>query len=273
MHPFLFCYFSLYLLWMKKIRQIVFLVMSIGMIGLMTFGVYALFTAPQKAKIAQEELEARILENQRIAEELKQKQLEKAQQARENATYVTNEPEETSPEGYRLAKNMRLTIIGDSTMVAALPSLYEEMPNAYIDARFGRTILEGIEILKDLEANNQIGEALVFSLITNSFISEENVEELIAHSQGRPTFWLSTYGVANDSNEVCNRVIRKYDNAFFIDWESLAMANRAAYISSDALHPNEEGSKAYAKLIADTITRDLGRYHEERRRKDGVEKN
>ena len=227
-------------------------VMTVSMLTLSGYGAYALATAPQKAQAAAEAIEEMLRKNQEEAERMKEEQQRKIDDMMEART--NNELL------FRNAREMRIVGIGDSVMLAALPQLYETFPNGYFDAVFGRTIYEGMRALNQLEAEDKLGEVLLFSLGTNCYIHDEDVEELIRHSGGRPTFWLSTYGVANDSNEVTKRVIANYDNAFYIDWETLALANRSRYISSDALHPNEEGSYAYANLIADTITKDIRRY-------------
>ena len=252
----------------NRFKKYSFIGVSVLMCVFMLIGIISLFTVPAEAKKAQEELEQKIIDNQKIAEERKQKQLELIQ-----VEPSVEEKEKTAEDFYRPASEIRITFIGDSVTLAALPSLYEELPNAYIDAVFGRTIFAGIETLRWLEENNQLGEVLVFSLGTNSYISEENIEELISLSHGLPTFWLSTYGVSNDSNQVTQRVIQKYDNAFYIDWESVAKTNPGLYISTDGLHPTEEGSKVYAKLIADTIAQDLSQYYLEKRNNDNNQKN
>lgn len=237
------------------------------MVVLMVFGVFSLFTAPAEAKRAQEELEEKIRENQRIAEERK-----KAQSELMKLPTPVPEKVKTKEDYYRPASEIKITFIGDSVTLAALPSLYEELPNAYIDAVFGRTILGGLDALIYLEETDQLGEVLIFSLGTNSYISEENCLDLIAHSNDLPTFWISTFGVSNDSNEVMKRVISRYDNAFYIDWETIAKENINTYISTDGLHPTEEGSKVYAKLIADTVAEDLSIYLMNKRETDSNEK-
>lgn len=251
-----------------KIKKYSFIGVSILMCIFIVMGIISLFVVPAEAKRAQEELEQKIMDNQKLAEERKQKQLELIQVAPS-----VKEKEKSAEDYYRPASEIRITFIGDSVTLAALPALYEELPNAYIDAVFGRTIFEGIETLRWLEENNQLGEVLIFSLGTNSYISEENIMELINLSHGLPTFWLSTYGVSNDSNQVTKNVIQRYDNAFYIDWESVAKTNPSAYISTDGLHPTEEGSKVYAKLIADTVADDLSHYYLEKRKNDNNQKN
>ena len=242
----------------KPILRILFAAVSAGMLGLSGYGAYALVTIPPQVAQGQKDIEELLRENQEKAEQMKEQQQNNLQDP--EAEPVEELERESNGMRFRDAREMRVVGIGDSVMLAALPQMYEVFPNGYFDAVFGRTIYEGMNTLYELEAEDKLGEVVVFSLGTNCYIHEEDVEELIAHSGGRPTFFLSTYGVSNDSNEVTQRVIARHEDAFYIDWETMALENRSAYISSDALHPTEEGSYAYANLIADTITKDIRRY-------------
>ena len=52
---------------------------------------------------------------------------------------------------YNDAREMYVVGIGDSVMLSGLNALYEEFPNGYFDAVFGRTIYEGMNVLYILE--------------------------------------------------------------------------------------------------------------------------
>ena len=240
----------------KKLIRTLELLMTSVILLLSLFGTYSFFTAPPKAKAAQEEIERKLRENQERAEEMKQQQMEKA--AREEEEKQEQEKEEE----YTDAAQMHVVGIGDSVMLAALSQMYETFPNGYFDAVFGRTIYDGMNALNKLEEEGALGDVIVFGLGTNCKIYEEDCEELIRHSGGRPTFWLSTYGVENDSNEIMKNVIARHTNAYYIDWETVATEHQSAYISTDYLHPNEEGSYAFAELIREEITKELCNYEQ-----------
>lgn len=234
----------------KLFRTLEYLMTSIILL-LSLFGTYSFFTAPPKAKAAQDEIERQLRENQEKAEEMKRQQKEKAAQEEKEKR------EQEKQEEYTDANQMHVVGIGDSVMLAALPQMYEVFPSGYFDAVFGRTIYDGMKALNSLEAEGALGDVIVFGLGTNCKIYEEDCEELIKHSGGRPTFWLSTYGVDNDSNQIMLNVIARHSNAYYIDWETLALEHQSAYISTDYLHPNETGSYAFAELIREEITRKL----------------
>ena len=240
---------------MKTVSRIAYLVFTAVMCFFFVSGVWHFFTVPAAAKAEAEEIERMLRKNQEEAEE-------RLRQAREKAMQEQQEKLEGLPKGkklyelYRDASQMNVTGIGDSVMLAALPQLYEQFPNGSVDAVFGRTLFEGRPRVYQMEADDAFGDAIVYSLITNSYVEESDIEDIIDHSCGRPTFWITTYGVANDSNAKMRRVAARRDDAYIIEWEDLAMKHRE-WILGDGLHPNETGSRAYAKLICDTITKEL----------------
>lgn len=232
---------------MKKIWKYYFPVMTAVMLVMSLIGVYGFITAPAKAKAHQKEVEELLLKRQEEADKMK------------NAIEHLGDEGETefNPDllryKYTNAKQMRVVGIGDSVMLTAAPQLNEVFPHGYFNVVYGRTMADGQDALEELEAQGKLGDVVVFGLGTNSYISDADCESLIRHSGNRPVFFITTYGVSNDSNEVMTRVANQHDNAFMIDWETLALDHRSEYILSDALHPTVTGSYAYAELIARSI--------------------
>ena len=245
-------------------QRIYLAVMSLIMAGLCCFGAYGLVSAPAKAKAAQDEIERQLREAQEEADRKKQEALEEADRKKLEALAGKTRSEIVAEDvtvdmlrkRYDSAEEMFVTGIGDSVMLAATDRLYERFPKGYFDAVFGSTIYECTDRLIDLEASGNLGDVIVLSVGTNCYINPQDCVAIIEHCGGRPTFWLTTYGVSNDSNEVMESVVSQYDNAFMIDWESYAMPH-PEWIMDDHLHPNDAGSQAYAQLIAEQITADL----------------
>ena len=250
---------------MKRNTNRLFIILTLFMIGLVWTGIYGILTAQVKAKAAMAEAEEKLKAAQKKAEKKKQEILAQQEKAKLNeiAGKARDEliPEDVTTEmlqkRYEDSSDMYVTGIGDSVMLAATDALYAQFPNAYIDAVFGSTIFECTDRLIDLENKNMLGDVVVLSVGANSYISAEDCEKIIANCAGRPTFWLTTYGVSNDSNEVMEGVVAQHDDAWMIDWESEAMPH-PEWILDDHLHPNDEGSKAYAELIRSEINKDLG---------------
>lgn len=237
----------------KKYEKIFMTVMTAVMTVVCCFGLYGLFTAPAKAKAAQDEIERQLRLAQQEADRKKLEELagkERNQIQKEDVTI------DMLQKRYDDASQMFVTGIGDSVMLAATDRLYERFSKGYFDAVFGSTIYDCTDRLLQLEETNSLGDVIVLSVGTNTYIQAEDCEKIIEHSGGRPTFWLTTYGVTNDSNEIMESVVSQYDNAFMIDWESFAMPH-PEWIMADHLHPNDDGAREYAQLIDEVITESL----------------
>lgn len=240
----------------RRWKRIGGLVLTVFMVILFGLGIRSFFVVPPSAKKEAEEIEA-MLRQQQEAEEARKRaiQEELARKAAEEAERKRIEEElAANPLRAKYTDSSEMTVvgIGDSVMLAASNALYEKFPNGYFDAVFGRTIYDGKNVTSWLAEQNTLGDVVVFSLGTNSYIEEADVEELIQYCEDRPTFWLTTYGVANDSNEKTRNVIARHEKAYIIDWQEMALSH-PSYILADGLHPTPDGSAAYAQLIHDRI--------------------
>ena len=238
---------------MKKNRffNVIYRIFSLFMCCVFILGTYSFITVPAKAKAEAEQIELMLKKRQEEAEARKKIELAEAERRRVEEENEASRPK-TLAEMYTDSADMHVTGIGDSVMLAALSELYDQFPEGYFDAVFGRTLYEGLPVIYEMEENNTFGDVIVYSLVTNCYIEESDIENIIEHSCGKPTFWITTYGVANDSNAKMRRVIPRYDNAYLVEWEELAMKH-PSWILPDGLHPNHEGSVAYADLIRRTI--------------------
>ena len=245
---------------LRTVYTIVFLILTLASVSLSVYGVYGMSVLGPKAVQAQKEIEEMLKRQQEEADRMIQ---ERREQLAAATPVPTEEPEaeigvyngpETLADRYTRANEMNVVGIGDSVMLAALEECYDEFPHGYFDARFGRTIYEGLNVLIEMEEQDRLGEALVLGLSTNCDIYYETCCEIMSHTKDVPTFWLTAYGVSNGSRPVLDAVVAAYPNAHLIDWDTLAMAHQSEWILADGLHPNDIGSRAYAKLIDDVIT-------------------
>ena len=229
-------------------------VMTLGMAALFVLGVRSFFVVPPEAKREAAEIEAELRRQQEEAEARRQAQMEElARRAAEQKRIEEDLAAHPLKAKYTDAAEMAVVGIGDSVMLGAVSALYETFPNGYFDAVFGRTMYDGKRVVQSMAEQGTLGDVVVFSLGTNSYIEEADIEELIQYCGDRPTFWITTFGVSNDSNEKTAHVVESHDKAYIIDWETLANEHYNAYILADGLHPTPEGAAAYAQLIHDTI--------------------
>lgn len=233
--------------------------MSLVMMILFALGVRSFFVVPPQAKIEAAEIEEMLRRQQEEEEARKKQQQEELARRAAEEEARRREEEELAAHPLRAkysdASEMAVVGIGDSVMLAAIGELYNTFPNGYFDAVFGRTIYDGKKVCAELSENNTLGDVVVFSLGANSYIEEADVEELISYCGDRPTFWITTVGVTNDSNQKMQNVVDRHDNAYMVDWQSVALENLSTYILADGLHPTAQGSVAYAQVIRETINR------------------
>ena len=241
-------------MWIKRLRKLVYGPMTILMLALALFGVYGFFTAPARAARAQSAIEEDLRKKAEQIEANKEAMLAE-REARKNEQNQQEVPADPTAlwNRYSDASQVDILGIGDSVMVSAINEFYAAFPNGYFDAVFGRTIYDGIAALRYYADSGQLGDVMVIGLATNvPVIYDEDIRAIIDLCQGRPVFFLNAYGVSNNANEVINRVLPEYKNAYLVDWASYFLQNRHL-IQSDGLHPNHDGSVILCNIIAGRI--------------------
>ncbi len=249
----------------NPVFRILMIVFTLCMTGMFAAGAVSFFTVPPKARKEAQEIEEMLRkqqeeEKQRRREkeaELARRAAEEEERRRQEEEYNRQVEEELANNPllgkYSDASELAVVGVGDSGMLSAVNALYAAFPNGYFDAVFGRTLYDGKSTVQRLEANGTLGDVVVFCLGANSYIEESDIAEINSHCGGRPTFWITTYGVSNDSTEKMIHVAETDDKMFIVDWGTLANAHEKEYILTDGLHPNDAGSAAFAELPRDTI--------------------
>ena len=137
------------------------------------------------------------------------------------ATPVPQPSAQPTPEDTKPPAPERVTLIGDSIMVAAENALYEYIPNCVVNAKQGRQLVEAMDILYDMEAAGEIDpdtriagmtldQCHYYSLeFSNNEISEAMLDYLGGYSQYKRDI-LKYIGDA--AEDVTNDYY--YDNAF-----------------------------------------------------------
>ncbi|MGN0193772.1 MAG: acyltransferase family protein [Pseudoramibacter sp.] len=146
-----------------------------------------------------------------------------------------------------------VTIIGDSVTLDASPELKKKFPDAVINAKESRHIGDELEWVKAQRKKHRLGQTVVVSLGTNGELYSEKVEALLkVLGKNRSVFWVNVYGPSLDWTEANNQYLlqlaKKHRNVTVIDWNSELSAH-PEWLWEDGIHPNPDGSKAYAGLI------------------------
>ena len=125
------------------------------------------------------------------------------------ATPVPQPSAQPTPEDTKPPAPERVTLIGDSIMVAAENALYEYIPNCVVNAKQGRQLVEAMDILYDMEAAGEIYDTVVIGLGSNSpFPIEEGERVLDFLGEDRTIYWVTCYGRYLDWQDETNDHLR-----------------------------------------------------------------
>lgn len=171
------------------------------------------------------------------------------------------------PEPVKKEVNLNgIACIGDSVMLGAGSQLRELLPNCRIDAEVSRYVSDGADVVQSWTGQGKIGDIVVIALGTNGPISGGNRYEvhtkrlLDALGPQRHIFWVNTYAPhlkwQNTNNEYLLELVKTYPNVTIVDWCSAA-SQHPEWLVEDGVHPNNEGAKAFATLVRDTIVQTL----------------
>jgi hypothetical protein len=155
----------------------------------------------------------------------------------------------------------RVTGVGDSIMVGAAERLAEAVQDRLgatveINARVGRPFGEGIQVVHDLVAAGQVGDAVVVHLGTNGPIDEAMVHEMLDEFRSVRLVVVVNVRVPLDYeasvNDVLATVASTYPNVRLLDWYG-ATDGHPELFWADGVHLRPAGSAFYASLLADAI--------------------
>lgn len=147
-----------------------------------------------------------------------------------------------------------VTMIGDSVMLGAAPSLQELLPGCVIDAKVSRQMIQADDVLASLESQNAVGQIVVIALGTNGPFGVEKGQALIDRlGSDRTIYWVTVYGRELAWQEASNTTIRTLaennENVRLIDWTQAA-SGHAEWICSDGIHLSAAGRAGYAGVVA-----------------------
>ncbi len=152
---------------------------------------------------------------------------------------------------------LSVTMIGDSVMLGAAPSLLERLPDCVIDAKVSRQVVQADDVLSSLESQDAVGQTVVIALGTNGPFRTEKGQALIDRlGSGRTIYWVTVYGREltwqEDSNATIRALAENNENVRLIDWAQAA-SEHAEWICSDGIHLSVEGRAGYAGVVVDEL--------------------
>ncbi|MDO5727407.1 MAG: lipopolysaccharide modification acyltransferase, partial [Bowdeniella nasicola] len=116
-----------------------------------------------------------------------------------------------------------------------------------------RSIIAGIEIIRDQLAAGTLRDYVVVALAANSYITADNIAEIVdLLGPARRLVLVTGYGPQrltwiHESNAAIHAAISN-ETIALADWEA-AIAPHPEYLAGDAVHPGAEGAAIYADVI------------------------
>ncbi len=155
------------------------------------------------------------------------------------------------------AKELKVTVIGDSVMADASHSIQQVMPSAYVDAKVGRQGSQAPEIIKGLKKKGRLQKIVVLNLGTNGMMSTSTVSRILsAIGPHHQIYWVNSHIPTKDWQGAVNKLIlsvaRKRGDVYLVDWYSLSKDHQN-WFASDNVHMNVKGNVQFTRLIVTTI--------------------
>ena len=159
---------------------------------------------------------------------------------------------------------VHMAAIGDSVMLGSAHALRQDFAGIQIDAKVSRYVGAGLGIAKQMDAKQQLGNAVLIGLGTNGPITgyyEDETKALVQYlGSNRQIFWINNYAPGiqwiEANNTYLTKLAKEHPNVHIIDWASLAAKHRN-WLGDDGIHPNDTGVKEYSKFIHDEVKKVL----------------
>lgn len=233
----------------KKYIQII-LLLIFG--GISLLGSYHYITEKDYTE-EMKQLEEQLNQNEQIMKEKQNQYAEKLKNEKDAYQESLKELEDNESNLEEIIHNLSVVGVGDSVMLGALSSLYEQFPNGYFDAQVSRTDYEANRILQSLKYQNMLGDPILINLGTNGQCGISCQNTILETIEDRKLFWIN---VVNDAsvhvNEGLNRLAENNKNVFIIDWNQKSNGH-PEYFAVDGIHLTGTGREVYSKFIYQNI--------------------
>ena len=156
------------------------------------------------------------------------------------------------------AATVRVTAVGDSVMLGAAHQLAADVPGIDLDASVGRQVGEVIALLREREANGQLGDVVLLHIGNNGRFSDAQFDRIVEVAGPERRVVFLTLKVAREWEEANNAVIargaeRHARAVVLVDWRAAAL-ERPEVLWTDDTHLRPEGAVYYAALLAPHVT-------------------
>lgn len=152
-------------------------------------------------------------------------------------------------------KDLSVTAVGDSVLININSYLRNYIPNLYLDGEVGRDLPDGPVVLENIKNNQGLSDIILIALGSNGKMEADDLDQIMAIADGREVLFINTSHTQpweDYINDQLKKFCDKTDNAYLVDWYSYAKGKKDLF-AQDLVHPNVEGSEAYANIVARAI--------------------
>ena len=151
-----------------------------------------------------------------------------------------------------------VTVIGDSIALGSEVELKKLLPDVQTNDVGGRAWAAGLSWLKSNTTRDQI----VFAHGSNNTapaLTQKDIDDLLAAASGKNIYFVTNFttnsyqDAYNTNNQLFKAAADKHNNVYVIDWASSVSSDTSKYLEPDGLHPNAEGQKLWAELVANAV--------------------
>ena len=236
-----------------KGKRLIGQILMIGIFTLMTsYGLYR-FILAEDHTVEMKQLEEQLNQNEKMMANKQEEYAKKLKEEEEqlNAALQEIETNEAGLDSY--IHNLPVIGVGDSVMLGAFSSLYQQFPKGYFDAKVSRTDYEANRILQNIKYQGFLGNPIVIGLGTNGQCGASCQYEILRTVEDRKVLWIN---VVNDAevhvNAGISRLANDNANVTLIDWASASLGH-PEYFVADGIHLTSSGRVAYAQTVYDSI--------------------
>ena len=165
---------------------------------------------------------------------------------------------QTEEQAEIIEEPLSVTMLGDSVMLGAAPSILGMLPDCVIDAKVSRQVIQADSVIDSLEKQDSLRQTVVIALGTNGTFSTATGQELINRlGSDRTIYWVTVYGRdlrwQEDSNATIRKLAEDNENVHIIDWAQAA-SGHVEWFCADGIHLSVEGRAAYAGIILGSLS-------------------
>lgn len=147
-------------------------------------------------------------------------------------------------------------LLGDSVMVGMGNVFQNKVPNAVIDGKVGRQLIDANQLIDEKYSHYSYkNQDVILQLGTNGDFTESQLNQLIKNL-GEANIYLVTVRVPKEYEQNVNNLIHKagekYKNVHVIDWHKES-EDHPEYFAYDGIHLEYDGAKALSNLIIEKL--------------------